>query len=99
MSLCAVLSGVRRILKISLFGRWKYSTMSSTTRAVTPPRISAIFLAVGVSLERNASKATRGRGGGDEGLDRWTTTRATLSFLLVTFPERFAIGRPPLRRW
>src|SRR2546426_7926075 len=56
MSLCAVLSGVRRTRKMSFLETSRYRTISSTTRAVTPLRMIAIFAAAGVSRTTNAVK-------------------------------------------
>src|SRR2546427_1059051 len=56
MSLCAVLSGVRRTRKMSFLETSRYRTISSTTRAVTPLRMIAIFAAAGFSRTTNAVK-------------------------------------------
>ncbi len=58
ISLCAVLSGVCRIPKMTFFGTSRYSTMSSTTRAPTPARMTSIFFAGGVSFATNDLKTT-----------------------------------------
>src|SRR5437867_15459 len=58
INLWAVLSGVCRIPKMTFFGTSRYSTMSSTTRAPTPARMTSTFFADEVSLDTNDLKIT-----------------------------------------
>src|SRR3989454_1368613 len=86
INLWAVLSGGCRIPKMTFFCTSRYSTMSSTTRAPNPVRMTSIFFADEVSLDTNNLKITARFGRAARRREFFTVLRERLTDMASSCP-------------